>query len=177
EPDRPRRRRPGRPDAEQAVDRQPGQLALQVVQRRVDGRARRAIALRQLLVELVQRKRVVTQLDVLEPLECGLRRLRVPLDRRRLSVSRRSVVRDRDLHHLGLVLRAARDRERLGEAEGRLLSRQFHGDYTTEPRARSSGDRAFASGAKGRWFDSSRAHWSKPPDTRFSWTGGASSSS
>ena len=63
EPDRPRRRRPGPAQAEQLVDRLAGELALQVVSACVDRRARRVLARRQARRDLVERERVVAELD------------------------------------------------------------------------------------------------------------------
>ena len=97
------------------------------MQRCVDGGPCRLLAGWQAVEDLVERERVVAELDVLEPCERRAGRFGVALDRRRLAVARRTVVLDCDLDDVGLVLGAARDRERLGELHGHLLSRQFHG--------------------------------------------------
>ena len=55
------------PQPEQPVDGQSGELALQVVQRRVDGGARRVLARRQRVVDLVERPGIVAELDAVEP--------------------------------------------------------------------------------------------------------------
>ena len=63
EPDRPRGRRPGAPQPEQLVHGDAGELPLQVVQRRVERGARRVLAGRQRGLDLVERPRVVAELD------------------------------------------------------------------------------------------------------------------
>src|SRR5579872_2581600 len=160
EPDRPRRRRAEPAQAEQAVDRQAGELPLQVVQRAVDRGARGELLAREPVEDVVERERVVAE-RVGVRLEVRVRRLRrlvVALDRRRLAVSGDPVVRDVDLHDLRLVRRLARDRERLREAQRHDPGAQIHGSTLKPASARSSGDRARASGARGRRFDSCRAH-------------------
>ena len=74
EPDRPARRRPGATEPEQPPDGLAEELALQVVQRGVDRRARGELARGQALHHLLERERVVAQqLRVL--LDVRLRRL------------------------------------------------------------------------------------------------------
>ena len=53
--------------AEQPVDRQAGELSLQVVERRVDRGARGLLARRQRCLDLVERPGIVAELDRLEP--------------------------------------------------------------------------------------------------------------
>jgi len=127
EPDRPRGRRSGAPEAEQLVDRLPRQLALEVVEGVVDRSARRLLTRREAVGDLVEPKRIVAEIDRVEPVERRPRRLRVALDRRRLAEARHTVVLDLDLHDVSLVLRPAGDRERLRELHCRLAGCQIHG--------------------------------------------------
>ena len=94
-----------------------GELPLQVVERRVERRARSVLAGRQPRCDLVERPRVVAELDRLEPGERRGGRLVVALDRRRLAEAGDVAVADLDLDDLGLVLRLARDDEGLGEPQ------------------------------------------------------------
>ena len=111
--------------AEQPVHRQAEQLALEVVQRRVDRGARGELLARQPVEDLVERERIVAErVRVrLEVRERGLGRLVVAVDRRRLAEAARVAVPELDLDDLGLVLRLARDRERLGETQRRRRGR------------------------------------------------------
>ncbi len=68
-------------------------------------------------MDVVERPRIVSELDSLEPRERRVRRLVVPLDRRRLAEAGHTAVADLDLHHLRDVVRLARDHERLREPE------------------------------------------------------------
>ena len=87
----------------------------------------------------------------------------VALHRRRLSVPGHTVVRDRHMNDVGVVGRIARDHERLGEMETHDAGLDLHraSVHWRLPRARSSGDRARASGARGRRFESCRAHFGR----------------
>ena len=76
---------PAAAQAEQLVDRLPDELALQVVERMVECRARRVLARRQAVEDLVERERVVARVDLLEPRDRRVRRLVVVPDRRRLA--------------------------------------------------------------------------------------------
>jgi len=69
EPDRPRGRRSGAPEAEQLVDRLPRQLALEVVEGVVDRSARRLLTRREAVGDLVEPKRIVAEIDAVEPVE------------------------------------------------------------------------------------------------------------
>ena len=146
EPNRPRRRRPGPTQSEQLVDGLSRELALEVVQRVIDGCAGCLLARRQTFRELVERERIVAQLDAPQPCEGARSRLGVALDRRRLAEARETLVLHFDLNDVGCVLRPARDGEGLREPNRRDTSREFHGATLVPQRARSSGDRAFASG-------------------------------
>src|SRR5262249_32493742 len=57
----------------------------------------------------------------------------VPPDRRSLPESGDSVVANLDVHDLRLVLRAARDRERLREPKRDDPGADFHAGYTSDP--------------------------------------------
>jgi hypothetical protein len=72
----PTRRRPS-----QLVHGQPGELALQVVQRVVERGARRVLAGCERPFELRERERIVAQCDAVEPGERRLRRLVVVRER------------------------------------------------------------------------------------------------
>ena len=88
-------------------------------------------------------------------------RLAVALDRRRPRRTRRCrSCRSSTWTTSAVVARLARDHERLGELERHDPGGQLHAAYTrtSASRARSSGDRALASGARGRRFESCRAH-------------------
>ena len=114
EPDCPGRRRAGPLEAEQPEGGLPGQLPLQVVQRGVNGGAGGELPRRQPLPDLVERERVVAELDLFEPRLRGRCGLLVARDRRGLAVADDAAVPHLDLDDLRLVFRAARDRERLG---------------------------------------------------------------
>src|SRR5581483_8237399 len=124
EPDRPRGRRPVAAQAEQAPDREPGQLALEVVERGVERGARGLLAGRPL--DLVRRPGVVARVDGAEPPERRLRRLAVPGDRGRLAEAGELAVPQLDLDELDRLLRGARDHERLRERQSHDPSRQAH---------------------------------------------------
>ena len=103
-------------------------------------------------------ERVGVLLDVRER---GLRRLVVPRDRRRLTEAGDAGMTQLNDERLCRVARLARDDERLRELERHDPRRDLHGGEATLPllpRACSSGDRARASGARGRRFDSCQAH-------------------
>ena len=119
ERDRPRRRRPFAAKAEQAPDRNAGELPAEVVESGVDRRPRGEFLRGQPPEDLVQREGIVSErIGVrLEVRERGPGRLVVALDRRRLAVSDQALVTDLDLHDLDLGLGPARDRERLLELE------------------------------------------------------------
>jgi hypothetical protein len=90
------------------------------VQRAIDRRTCGELLCRQPAQDLVERERVAAEL-VRVRLEVGdgrLGRFLIALDRRRLAAAGLPLVLERDLNDLGLVLRAARDRERLGELQG-----------------------------------------------------------
>ena len=127
EPHGPRRGRAVAAQAEELPDRKAHELALEVVERRLDGRARRLLARRQRLADLLERPRIAAELDALQPGERRLRRLVVALDRGRLAEPGQAVVPDLDLHDLGLVLRLARDHEGLRQPERRDLRLELHG--------------------------------------------------
>src|SRR6185312_8448867 len=98
-------------------DRQPGELALQVVERRVDRGARGELTAVEPRLDVVHGERVVAE-DAGVLLDIGQGRVRglaVALDRVRLTVTGDAVVRDLDLDDVGRVLRLPRDHERLGE--------------------------------------------------------------
>ena len=165
--------------AEQLPDGDAGELAAQVVERAVQSRARRRLAAREPAVDLVERPGIVAE-RVRVRLHVGERRsggLLVPLDRRRLAVADDVAVAELDLDDLGPVGRLARDPEGLGEREPDDACRDVH-PHTLNTRQRpatprgtswnprvdwparacSSGDRACASGAQGRRFESFQAH-------------------
>ena len=131
EPDRPRRGRAGSAQAEQLVDGQAGQPALQVVQRMVDGRPRGLLARRQARSDLLERERIVAELDARQPRQCGRSGLVVPLDRRGLTETGDALVLHLDLDDVGRVLRAARDRKGLCEAHRRYAGRESHAGNTS----------------------------------------------
>ena len=135
EPDRPRGRRPCPPQPEQLVDGNAGELALQVVQRRIERRPSRGLARRQPRGDLVERPRVVPELDALEPGEPRSRRLartarsarprRIPTRRRAGSRPRRPRPRP-----------ATRARSRTSRrAAGRRSGQSTSTGYTTQPPA------------------------------------------
>src|SRR5581483_1035183 len=126
EPHRPRARRSRAPEPEQAVDGPAREPTLQVVQRSVDGRARGLLARRQRRFDLVEGEGVVAERHALEPVERGCRRLVVAVDRRGLAEAGDAVVRHLDLDDLGLVLRTARDHERLRQAQRGGACLQLH---------------------------------------------------
>ena len=97
----------------------------------VDGRAGGMLAGRQARGDLVERERIVAELDAVEPGERGGGGLVVALDRRRLAEAGDTLVLDLDLYDLRLVFGPARDRERLREVHRRLAGREFHGGYTS----------------------------------------------
>ena len=112
--------------AEQLVDGLSRELALQVVQRVVDGRTGGLLSRRQACRDLVERKRIVTELDAVQPPQRGCRRLLVALDRGRLAVPGDTLMLHLDLDHIRVVLGATRDREGLRELHLRHASREFH---------------------------------------------------
>ena len=100
------------------------------MQRRVECRLRSLLAgnLREARADLLERERVVAEKRrvLLDERECRRRALAIPLDRSRLAAPRRGLVTDRHMEHLGLVLRLARNRERLGELQAHDLGRHLH---------------------------------------------------
>ena len=128
EPDRPRRRRALTPQSQKSVHGQVDELALEVVQRCVDRGAGRELLPRESIEDVVERERIVAESVGLrlEVRERGFRRLVVALDRRRLAESGAAVVLDLDLDDVGLVVRLARDRERLGETKRRDAGAHLH---------------------------------------------------
>ncbi len=121
EPDGPRCRRPRAREPEQTCGRQPEQLPLEVVQRRVECRFRGLLAGYggKALAEVLEGERIVAEeLGVLEH-EClgGRRRLVVAVDRRSLPVAGGAVVRNGDVEHVSVIGRLARDDEGLGELQ------------------------------------------------------------
>jgi hypothetical protein len=160
EPDRPRRRRAEPAHAEQSPHGDTGQLSLQVVERRVERGPRRPLAGLEPLLDLVQGEGVVAERvgRLFDVLQRGLRCLAVAVDRRTFTEAGDTVVPELYLHHVGSVVRLARDHERLREVQRGDSGRHVHRGYTRRPRACSSGDRACASGAQGRRFDSCQAH-------------------
>ena len=81
---------------------------------------------RQACRDLVERKRIVTELDAVEPRQRGCGRLLIALDRGRLAMPGDTFVLHLDLDHIRVVLGATRDRERLRELHRRHASREFH---------------------------------------------------
>ena len=138
----------------------PSELPAEVVQRRVDRRARGELLVRQPPHHLVERERVVAEVagDALDVRERRLGRLVVAVDRRRLPEARRrrscristSTTSAVSCDPRAIVNVSASSRETIRA----LSSTRVHYD----PRACSSGDRARASGARGRRFDSCQAH-------------------
>src|SRR5829696_2542213 len=126
EPHGPRRRRAGATQPEEPPHREPRELPLEVVQRAVDRRTRCVLTRRKAIADLVERPRVVPQLHVAQPCERRLRRLLVTRDRGRLSEAGDVAVPDLDLDDLRLVLRLARDHERLGEPKRRDPRLELH---------------------------------------------------
>ena len=128
EPDRPARRRALAPEAEQPPHGQPGEPALEIVERRVERRPCCVLLRREPGEDLVDRERIVAeQLGVLLHVrECRLRRLVVPVDRRRLAVPAHAAVHQLDLDDVLGVARAARNDERLRELEGDDPCRDLH---------------------------------------------------
>ena len=115
-------------------------------------------------LDLVEREGVVAEqrFHIAQKGRCGLDALAVVLLRRCLPVADEPVVLDLDEDGVhGLVGRAG-DRERLAQRERHCPVGQPHAGYTKPPRACSSGDRACASGAQGRRFDSCQAHFVLP---------------
>ena len=128
EPDRPRRRRPEPLEPEEAPDRLAHELPAEVVQRRVDRRARGELLVRQSPHHLFERERVVAEVGR-NGLHVGQRRRRglvVTVDRRRLPEAGHPVVADLDLDHVCRVLRPARDREGFGQLERDDPGADFH---------------------------------------------------
>jgi hypothetical protein len=82
-------------------------------------------------LDLVECKRVVTQIRRVDEGERGLRRLAVAVDRRRLAPPHLAVALDRDVDDLGDVLRAARDGEDLRERQCDDLARDPHAGTLT----------------------------------------------
>src|ERR1700730_2289441 len=113
------------------------------------------------MLDRIERKRIVAeQVGVLlDVRECGLCTLSVALDRRRLAEARHLAVLHLNEDDLRRVARLARDDEGLGQLQRRDPGGHLHRGYTSRPRACSSGDRACASGAQGRRFDSCQAHF------------------
>ncbi len=128
EPDRPGGRRTAGTEPEQPVERQAGLLSAQVEKRSVESRARRLLAGRQALLDLVAGPRIVADHGggVLEPRTSGLRRLAVAGDRGRLAPARKVAVPKLHLHDVGGVLALARDVERLRELERRDAGGELH---------------------------------------------------
>src|SRR5581483_97549 len=119
EPDRPARRRAGAPQAEEPPDRLAEQLPLQVVESRVDRRARRELACGEPRHDLLERERIVPDRGRVL-LDLGKRRSRglaVPLDRRRLAEAGDARMAQLDDQRLRRVGRSAGDDERLRELE------------------------------------------------------------
>ncbi len=155
----------GGPDAaesEQLVHGPAEQLALKVVQRDVERRPCGELSSGQALHDLLDRERVVAERVrmLFDVCERRLRRFVVAVDRGRLAEAVDAAARQRELHDLLFVAGAARDHECLGELQGQDPRLGLHAGEATLalPCARSSGDRARASGARGRRFDSCRAH-------------------
>src|SRR6266516_215724 len=169
EPDRPGRRRSLAFQPEQSPHREIDELSLQIVQRSVDRGARCPFTRRQSLRDCLERKRIVAEhvAVLLDVRERGLRALAVALDWSRLAEPRDLAVPYLHEYNIGRVARLARDDERLGELERRDPGGYLHRGYTSHPRACSSGDRACASGAQGRRFDSCQAH--SPSEVRLGW--------
>ncbi len=160
QPDRPRRRRACLTETEQSPHRQPHESPLQIVQRGVERGARCELALGKPAFDLVERERIVSEkvCVLLDVRERRLGRLVVLRDRGSLSVAGDVAVRHLDLDDVDGVRRAAGDHEGLRELQRGQPGGHFHRGYTSPRRACSSGDRACASGAQGRRFDSCQAH-------------------
>src|SRR6266480_8053619 len=139
EPDRPAGRRPLAAEAQQPPDWQLGQLAAEIMERMVEGRARglRMRSARQGGENLVERERVAAKSApaAVQELDRTGAVLVVALDRRPLAVAGLPGLGDLDDDRLALVRGVARDHERLGE----LVS----GDACLE----------FHAGSVIRWFD------------------------
>src|SRR5262249_491465 len=131
EPDRPGGRRAAARQPEQAMSRKPQQLALQVVQRRIESRLRRLLAgnRAEALTDVLERERIVADESgvLLHELECRLHRLLVALDRRSLAVAGDAFVGDRDMHDIREVGGLPGDGERLRQLEADDRSRDLHG--------------------------------------------------
>ena len=128
EPDRPGRRRPRAAQAEELPHGDAEQLALEVVQRRVERCSCRELARGQPLHDLLERERIVAErAGVLgQVAESRLRRFLVARDRRRLAEARDAVVTDLDPDDILGVAGAARDDERLRELERLDPGRRLH---------------------------------------------------
>src|SRR5581483_4588198 len=110
EPDRPARRRAGAPQAEEPPDRLAEQLPLQVVESRVDRRARRELACGEPRHDLLERERIVPDRGRVL-LDLGKRRSR------RLAEAGDTRMAQLDDQRLRRVGRSAGDDERLRELE------------------------------------------------------------
>ena len=135
EPDRPARRRAGAAQPEQPPDGLAEQLALQVVERGVEGGSRGELARGQPRHHLLERERVVPeQLGVLldvRPRRLG--RLVVAVERLRLAEARHARVPQLDDDDVLRVARAARDDERLRQLERRDPRGDVHGRNVPTP--------------------------------------------
>ena len=125
----------------------------------IDGRARGLFAGRQTRRELVERERIVAELDAVQPRRAPTRQTRRSA---RSAPPRRSPTRPRAPLRPGRRRPASSDpREIVKVSASRTVAIRvvsFTGATLVPQRARSSGDRALASGARGRRFDSCRAH-------------------
>ena len=121
EPDRPGRRRAGPRQPEEPEGRDPEELSLEVVQRRVERRLGRLLARGrgEALADVLECERVGADERpvVVDETHGRFRRLVVALDRRSLAVTRHALVRQGDLDDVGVVRSLARDDERLGELQ------------------------------------------------------------
>ena len=130
EPHRPRRRRPHPRQAEQAPRRHAEELALEIVQRRVDRRLRSLLVtgFSQSCEDLLERERVVAHQLTVRLDESQRRRGRfvIPLDRRSFAVAGDAVVRDRDVDDIREIGRLARDVESLSESKLDDLGADLH---------------------------------------------------
>ena len=104
------------------------------MQRSIERRPRGGLPRRQARLDLVERERIVAEhLGVLVQIrQSRLRALVVARDRRRLTEARMPLVPQLDLDDLGLVLGAARDHERLRQAQRRDASLELHAAYLTD---------------------------------------------
>ena len=148
EPDRPARERARGRQAEEPIERHARLLRAEVVERRVDGRARGVLSLRQPRVDLVEGPRVVSEQrpGLLEPRRRRFDRLAVAVDRRGFAVADETVVADLHLDELDRVLRLAGDDERLRELERDRSRRQLHARRSYAGSVRDDGERNAAGG-------------------------------